>query len=113
MSTKTLVTRDASLTEPQIWIEGDQIALQIPIPHVVTGITGTPTMKFFKANTTTDLSSTYFTGSMSVIGTNTIQCKTSQNLKAGSYVLSVTAVVDGQTYVTARVPIIVKREGDL
>lgn len=113
MSTKTQITKDAAITEPVILKEGDQIALQIIVPHVVTGITGTPTMKFYKANTATDVSSTYFTGSMSVVGTNTIQTKTTQALKAGIWVISVTATVDGQTYVVATIPVIIKRESDL
>ena len=112
MSTRTLVTKDEAIVEPVILKESDAVIFQVFVPGVTSSITS-PTMKFFKANTGTDLSATYLTGSMSVVGTNVIQTKQTQSLKAGFWVMSISAAVDGLTYVVATVPVIVKRENEL
>lgn len=109
---KTSVTKDAVITDLVILKEGDEVVFQVVVPHVTSGIT-TPTMKFYKINTGSDVSSTYFTGSMSIIGTNTIQTKQTQNLKAGSWVMSIKGIVDGLLYTVATVPVLVKRENEL
>lgn len=110
MSDKTMVTQDDTLTPPQILREGDQVAFQIDVAGVVSTL-ATPTMAFYKQNTGSDVSSTYFTGSITVPtgSISTIITKTTQNLKAGEWVLSVGATVDGQVMNVATIPVIVKR----
>jgi hypothetical protein len=112
MTQKTSVTRDEALVEPVILKEADQVIFQIWVPGVTSSISS-PTMKWYKANIGSDLSSTYLTGSMSVVGTDIIQTKQTTALKAGSWVMSISATVDGLTYVVATVPVIVKRENEL
>lgn len=112
MSTKTSVVKDETRTEPIVLFENDQVAFQINISGVVSSL-ASPTQTFYKQNTTTDTSSTYFTGSMTASGTTVILTKTTQNLKAGEWILSVSATVDGQVQNVARIPIIIKRQGDL
>jgi hypothetical protein len=111
MTQKTMIARDETSTETIIAREGDEVAYKIPVSGVVTGISS-PTMEFLKEGTSTDLSGTYWTGSMSVSGVDTILTKTTQNLKAGNYVLSVKATVDGQVMIVASVPFVVKRRGE-
>ncbi len=113
MATRTSVTDDEVTGNRVILREGDEVVFQIPVSGVTSGITGTPTMKFMKPNTGTDLSSTYLTGSMSIIGTYTIQTKQTQNLKAGEWIISVKATIDGLTYTCKVIPLLVKREGDV
>ncbi len=51
-------------------------------------------MTFVRQNGQSDLTSTYFTGTMALLG-NTVKTKTTQNLKAGWYYLTVTATKNG------------------
>lgn len=111
MTQKSVISKDETSGDPIYVREGDEVGFVIPVSGVVTGITS-PTMTFYKENATTDLSSTYFTGSMSVSGVNTIITKVTTGLKAGSYVLSINATVDGQTMNVATYPFIVKRRSE-
>jgi len=113
MTVKTSVVDDEIASSLVILREGDEVAFEIPVSGVTSGITGTPTIKWMKPNTNVDLSSTYLTGSMSVSGTNVIQTKQTQNLKAGEWVVSVKATIDGQTYTCKVIRVLVKREGDV
>ena len=112
MSVKTSTTEDTTMAPPQILREGDAVAFQIDISGVVSTL-ASPTMTFWKDGGNSDKSSTYFTGSMTVSGIDTIITKTTQNLKAGSYVMSISATVDGQVQNVTTVPVIVKRQGQL
>lgn len=112
MSNKVSVTDDPTYKRVEPITEGDEIAWVVPVGGVVTGISS-PTMKMFKRGSTTDLSSTYFTGSMSVSGTDTVVTKTTSNIKAGDYVIPLKATIDGQTYTFAKLLVLVKREGDV
>jgi hypothetical protein len=110
MSSKTMVANDDSLAEPQILREGDQIAFQLDITGVTSSL-ASPTMAFYQRNTGADKSATYFTGSITVPtgSIDTIVTKTTQNLKAGEWILSISATVDGQVMNVATIPVIVKR----
>ena len=66
----------------------------------------------YRQNSGADVSSTYFTGSMSVSG-STIVTKTTQNLKAGDWIVNISATVDGMTYVVYRFPLVVKRANQI
>jgi len=112
MTVKTSVVDDEIASSLVILREGDEVAFEIPVSGVTSGITGTPTIKWMKPNTNVDLSSTYLTGSMSVSGF-VIQTKQTQNLKAGEWVVSVKATIDGQTYTCKVIRVLVKREGDV
>lgn len=112
MATKTSVVDDEVTGDRVILREGDEVVFQIPVSGVTSGITS-PTMKFMKPGTGTDLSGTYLTGSMSIIGTYTIQTKQTQNLKAGEWVISIKATIDGLSYTCKVIPLLVKREGDV
>lgn len=109
MSQKTKVTQDPTLTDPVIRREGDSVAFAITVSGATT-ITS-PTMTMYKEGSSTDISSTYLTGSTSVSG-NVIVTKTTTGLIRGDYIVSVSATVDGQTYVVATIPFIVKRRGE-
>src|SRR5688572_7204528 len=102
MTTRTQVTKDETAGDVVIAREGDAVPYTIPVSGVVSTLTS-PTMKFFKEGSTNDVSSTYWTGSMSVSNFS-ITTKTTQNLKAGTYILSVNATVDGvsQNVLTVR-----------
>lgn len=113
MTDKTKVVNDKTLTNPVIRREGDESAFAIRVVGATT-ITSDAnlTMTMYKVGTSTDVSSTYFTGSMSISGT-TIITKTTTGLKAGEYVVSVKATVDGLIRIVATIPFIVKRRGEL
>lgn len=112
MSDRQSVVKDQTLQDVEILREGDQIAFVIYITGVVSTLVS-PTMTFYKQGSNTDLSGTYFTGSMSVSGLDTIVTKTTQNLKSGDWVMSISATVDGLIQNIATVPIHVKRKSDL
>lgn len=105
--TKYTISRDDALGEPVILIEGAAVSFTIEVPDVSTSVTS-PTLTMYRQNSGADVSSTYFTGSMTVSGTS-IVTKTTQNLKAGDWIVNISATVDGQTYVVYRFPLIVKR----
>ena len=111
MTSKSMVTKDSAITEPQILYVGEEIAIRVNVEGVVSTLS-TPTQAFYKRNQDTDLSSTYFTGSLTASGTTIIVTKTTTGLKKGEYTLSVMAVVDGLTQVVATIPIIVKRRSE-
>jgi hypothetical protein len=110
---KTSVTHDETAVEPVFAREGEGPVYAVRVPGVTTGITGTPTMTFYKQNTATDLSSTYLTGSCSVSGTDVIVTKTFQSLKAGPWVWDILATVDGVSRIVITVPFIVKRRSEV
>lgn len=112
MSQKSQVVDDETSVPPVYAREDDAVAYVIPVSGVVTGISS-PTMKFYKKGTTTDVSSTYWSGSMTVSGVDTIVTKTTQNLKAGEWVISINATVDGLSQNVATIPYIVKRRSEL
>ena len=114
MSMKLNVTKDDTLSELVILREGDQVAFQIDISGVSSTLES-PTMAFYKQNSARDVSSTYFTGSMSIPtgSIDTIITKTTQNLKKGDWTLSVNATVDGQVQNVCTVPVVVKRRNEL
>jgi hypothetical protein len=111
MTQKTRIVEDTTTVEPQIIREGEGIAFEVVVAGVTTGITS-PTSKWYKENSNTDLSSTYLTGSASVSGVDTIITKTTTSLKAGDWIMSVGGVVDGLTQVVATIPITVKKESE-
>lgn len=111
MTQRSSITNDETSSEPVFAREGDQVAYVIPVAGVVTGITS-PTMAFYKDGGNTDLSSTYWTGSMSVSGVNSVITKTTQNLKAGNWIISIFGTVDGQVQNIVTIPYIVKRKGE-
>ena len=111
MTQRSSIVNDETSTEPVFAREGDQVAYVIPVSGVVTGITS-PTMTFYKEGGNSDLSSTYWTGSMSVSGVNSIVTKTTQNLKAGNWIISISGTVDGQVQNVCTIPFIVKRKGE-
>jgi len=106
-----MVAEDSTLTDLQILREGDAVAFQIDISGVVSTL-ASPTNAFYSRNTGADKSGTYLTGSTTVPAgsINTIITKTTTALKAGEWILSVSAVVDGQTMNVATIPITVKRQ---
>ena len=111
MTTQTSISSDQTITEPKILREGEAVAFKIIVPGVNSTL-ASPTMTFYKQNSGADVSSTYFTGSMSVFGLDTIITKTTQNLKKGDWTMSVFAVVDGQTQCVSTTHIIVKRANE-
>lgn len=111
MSQRTMIANDTTAVPPQICREGDLIAFEVVVSGVTTGITS-PTVEFFKEGSSTDLASTYLTGSNSVSGVNTIITKTTQNLKAGFWIVSVSGTVDGLVQNVATIPLAVKRKSE-
>ncbi len=108
MTQRTLIVSDTTAVEPQVAREGDLIAFKVKVAGVTTGITS-PTTKFYKEGATTDLSSTYLSGSATVSGVDTVITKSTQALKAGNWIVSVSGVVDGLTQNIATIPLAVKR----
>lgn len=111
MTQKQSIINDTTSVDPQICREGDAIAFEISVSGVTTGITS-PTNKFFKEGSSTDLSSTYLSGSTTVSGVDTIVTKATTALKAGNWILSVGGTVDGLVQNVATIPITVKRESE-
>lgn len=111
MTSKTSILQDETSAPPEYAREGDGIAWTIPVSGVVTGISS-PTMTMYKEGSQTDVSATYFTGSMSVSGVNTIVTKTTQNLKAGNWIVSIFGTVDGLVQNVITFPLIVKRRSE-
>lgn len=111
MTQKSNIVNDTTSCEPQMCREGDAVAFKIVVAGVTTGITS-PTNKFFKEGSNTDLSSTYLTGSATVSGVDTIITKTTTSIKSGNWILSVGGTVDGLVQNVATIPIIVKRESE-
>ena len=114
MTQKSSIVNDETSGEPVFAREGDQVAYVIPVAGVVTGITNDATLQmyFYKEGGNSDLSSTYWTGSMSVSGINSVVTKTTQNLKAGNWIISIFGTVDGQVQNIVTIPFIVKRKGE-
>lgn len=111
---KTQLAQDEVLADPIVAFEGDTgLVYAIRVPGVISGITGVATMTFHKVGSGSDLSATYLTGSTSISGTDIVITKTFQNLKAGFWIWSVVATVDGRTYTIHRQPMIVKRANEL
>jgi hypothetical protein len=110
--TKYTVSLDDALGPPVILHEGDAVAWSINVPDVSVGVSSA-TLTMYRQNSGADVSSTYFTGEMSVSGLSTIVTKTTQNLKAGDWIVNVSATVDGLTYVVYRFPLIVKRKNQV
>ncbi len=111
MTQKSSIVNDTTSVEPQVCREGDEIAFKIKVAGVTTGITS-PTNFLYKDGQTTDLSSTYLSGSTTISGVDTIVTKTTQNLKAGYYILSVGGTVDGLVQNVATIPLTVKRKSE-
>ncbi len=110
--TKYTISNDDALGEPVILHEGDAVAWSIYVPDVATAVSS-PTMTMYRKNSGADVSATYFTGSMSVTGSTTIVTKTTTALKAGEWIVNVSATVDGMTYIVYRFPLIVKRANQI
>ncbi len=110
MTQKSSLIGDETVGQPIYAREGDVAPYAIPISGAST--VTSPTMFMYKEGSTSEVSSTYFTGSMSVSGT-TIITKTPQNLKKGDWVLSIWAVVDGYNQNVRTYPFKVKRKGEL
>jgi len=108
---KTSIALDPTSTDPVFAREGDAVNYKIPVAGVVTGISS-PTMTFYREGTATDVASTYWTGSLSVSGVDTIITKTTQALKAGNWIISISATVDGLVQNVITIPFIVKRRGE-
>lgn len=111
MTFKTQITKDETVVDPEVCREGDSVAFEVVVEGVVTGITS-PTMTMYKEGSTTDVSSTYLTGAMSVSGVDTIITKSTTGLKAGWWILSVSGTVDGQAQIVATIPLLVKRRSE-
>jgi hypothetical protein len=112
MSFKTSISKDETATEPVFVREGDEVAFVIPVQGVVTAI-ASPTMAFFQEGQQTDKVATYWTGSMSISGVDTVVTKTTTSLKAGNWVMSIGGTVDGQVMNIVTIPFIVKRKSEL
>lgn len=110
MSTKTSVQSDTALGPPKILRESDSVTFQINVPG--SDAPSSPTMTMYKKNSGSDISATYFTGSMSVSG-QAIITKTTQNLKAGEYIVNIGATVAGNTLTVYCFPLIVKRKNNV
>lgn len=111
MTFKTQITKDETVVEPEVCREGDSVAFDVVVDGVVSSLSS-PTMTMYKEGSTTDVSGTYLTGSMSVSGLDTIVTKSTTGLKAGWWILSVSATVDGQAQTVATIPLFVKRRSE-
>ena len=113
MSQKTKVVKDETITDVSILREGDEVAFSVQVVGATTiNDDATLTMTMYKVGTNTDVSSTFFTGTMTATN-DTATTKTTTSLKAGEYTVSLKGTVDGQLYVFATIPIIVKRRGEI
>lgn len=107
---KTTIVKDETSGEPVIAREGDEVVYVILVAGVVSTLEN-PVMYFYQEGQLTDKSSTYWIGSMSV-NENSIITKQTTGLKAGDFVLSVFAKVDGMVQNVITVPYIVKRRSE-
>lgn len=112
MTQKISIADDETITRKIILRKSDQVAFEIQVSGVTTGITS-PTSKWFKRYSDTDLSSTYLSGSASVSGVDVIITKSTTGLNAGEWILSVGGTVDGIPQIVATIPVDVKRDSDL
>lgn len=110
LSQKNSVLGDETVGNVIYVREGDSIKFAIPISGASTVTSSS--LLFYKEGSTSEVSSTYFTGSMSESGT-TIVTKTTQNLKQGRWVMSIWATVDGYVQNVRTYPFIVKRKSEL
>lgn len=113
MSQKTKINNDTASTSRRVMREGEERPIVIRVIGSTT-ITddATLTMTMYKRGASSDLSATYFTGSMSTNGTNQITTKTTNSaLRRGDYVVSVRATINGVLRVIT-VPLLVKRRSD-
>ena len=94
MSTRVAITSNQYLIDPQQTYEGAAPVFAITVPGVTT-ITNDATLKMYAYKGSTDYTSTFLTGSMSVSG-NIITTKTFQALKGGDDLfITVFATMDG------------------
>ena len=111
---KTKIVNDKTLSDPIIMREGDERAITVRIIGSTTiASDATLTMTMYKQGASTDLSSTYLTGSMSTNGTDTITSKTTTALKQGEYLVSIKATIDSVLRIVATIPLIVKRRSEV
>lgn len=112
---KSIIADDATSCDVQYFRETETT----PIKLVTSGFTTVtdPVQYFYKDGSQNDVSSTFFTGSMSVSGTDIIS-KTPLNtpaantMKAGRYILSIFATCDGVYQCVGTIPWVVKRRGE-
>ncbi len=116
MTQKSMIADDETSGKPIYVREGDKKAWSIPVAGVVTGITNDATLVqyFYKEGAQNDtLSATYWTGSMSVSGVNTVITKRLTGVqKAGNYILSIFGTLDGEEQNIVTIPFIIKRKSD-
>lgn len=114
MTQKSSIANDPTSGEAIYLREGDEVAHVIHVAGVQTSIADDAnlTMTFYKEGGSTDLSSIYLTGSMSVSGTDSIVTKATTALKSGNFIWSVKANVDGQVQIVDTRPVIVKRRSE-
>jgi len=91
--------------------EGDEDTITLKLTGVTSSL-ASPTMAFYKRGQTTDVSSTYFTGSMTVSGLDTVVSKTTTGLKAGEWTLNWSATVDGVTKTIGTTHVTIRRKSD-
>jgi len=95
-------------------VEGEATPLWFRVQDDNATITdgGNLGMTFVRRNGQSDLTSTYFTGSMSISG-QTVKTKQTTGLKAGWYYLTVMATINGNKDVLAAVWVhVIKKNGD-
>jgi hypothetical protein len=94
MTQRTSISSDSYLVERRIAYEGAKPTFAITVPGVTT-ITDDATLKMYIYKGSTESSSTFLTGSLSVSG-NIITTKTFQALKGGDALfVTVFATMDG------------------
>jgi len=94
-------------------VEGEETPLWFYLRDDDASLTdaGNLGMTFVRQNGQSDLTSTYFTGSMSISG-KVVKTKTTTGLKAGMYYLTVNATVNGNKRVVASVWVhVIKKSG--
>jgi len=111
MTQKSSIVNDVTSVEPEMCREGDAIAFIVKVSGVVTGISS-PTNEFYREGQNTDVSATYLTGTTTVSGVDKVITKTTQNLKSGYWILSVSGTVDGLVQNIATIPLLVKRKSE-
>jgi hypothetical protein len=107
---KSIIADDATSCDVQYFRETETT----PIKLVTSGFTTVtdPVQYFYKDGSQTDISSSSFSGSLSVSGTDIISKTPLNTIKAGRYVLSIFATMDGVYQCAGTIPWVIKRRGE-
>jgi hypothetical protein len=113
MTQKSSIAADQTLSELFILREGDQVGFSVPVSGASS--ISSVTLAFYKKGQSTNTEASgavYWTTTACTVTGNTVVTGTTQNLKAGEWILSINGTVDGLIMNIITIPINIKRRSE-